>query len=132
MSERLQRLREEIDQWRETRCKHGPMPGELWNEAALLARRLGVCPVSRSVGISYNSLQQRVSFADGNAQSVNNAMLSGGFVELSGAQLLGPAMAAGPVIELSDNSGIRLTVRLAPGSAVDIVRMVETFQRRQT
>ena len=58
---RLEQLRGRIEHWRRTRTKHGPMPEALWDEAALLARGLGVCPVSRALGIGYESLQERVA-----------------------------------------------------------------------
>ena len=60
-----------------------------------------------------------------------NAEAVGEFVELSGAQLLGLPVAVGPVIELSDGNGVRLTVRFAPGSTLDIAQLVEAFRGRR-
>ena len=103
------------------------MPGSLWREATRLAREHGVSPVCRHVGLGYASLQKRVS-ATADAPSQEPAD-EAGFVELSAAQLLG-ASAAQTVLELSDRDGTRLTLRLAPGSEVDVLGLVEGFRGR--
>jgi hypothetical protein len=127
-AERVQQLRERIDHWRSTRVKLWPMPERLWEEATALALELGVHPARCALGLNYESLRRRVEetvSARGSAEA-----RVGEFVELSGAQLLGLPAAAGPVVELSDGHGVRLTVRLAPDSALDPARVVEAFRGR--
>ncbi len=104
------------------------MPAELWDEATVLARELGVHPVQRALRLNHESLRRRVE--DGTSPR-DSAEAAGEFVELSGAQLLGLPVAAGPVIELSDGDGVRLTVRLAAGSTLDVVQLVEAFRGRR-
>jgi len=126
--ERVKQLRGQIDHWRSTRVKLWPMPAELWDEAAVLARELGVRPVQRALRLNYESLRRRVeegAFPGGRTEA------AGGFVELSGAQLLGLPLAGGPVIELTDGSGARLSVRLAAGSTLDMAQLVEAFRGRR-
>ena len=127
-TERVKQLRERIDRWRSTRVKLWPMPAELWDEAAALAQELGVHPVQRALRLNYESLRRRVeegTFTRGSAEA------AGEFVELSGAQLLGLPVAAGPVIELCDGNGVRLTVRLQAGSTLDVAQLVEAFRGRR-
>lgn len=126
-AERTRRLRERIERWRSTRTKLWPMPRSLWEEAAGLAREFGVYSISFALGLNYESLRRRVG-GKGRGRGRAEAR-SGEFVELSGSQLLGlPAPSTGPVMEFSDGAGFRLTVRLAPGSAVDVARLVEVFR----
>ncbi len=127
-AERVKQLRERIDHWRSTRVKLWPMPAELWDEATVLARELGVHPVQRALRLNHESLRRRVE--EGTSPR-GSAEAAGEFVELSGAQLLGLPMAAGPVIELSDGNGVRLTVRLAAGSTLDMALLVEAFRGRR-
>jgi len=127
-AERVKQLRGQIDHWRSTRVKLWPMPAELWDEAAVLARELGVRPVQRALGVNYESLRRR---AEERASRGGSADAAGEFVELSGAQLLGLPLAAGPVIELTDGSGGRLSVRLAAGSTLDMAQLVEAFRGRR-
>ena len=119
---RLAIVQAQVDRWRRTRAKQSPMPERLWDDAVVLARELGVHPVKAALGLNYESLRHRL---EGSGASVKP---ESGFVELSGAQLLGSA-GTGPVVEVSDERGMRLTVRLAPGSELDLARLVEAFRR---
>ena len=124
----LFRLRQRIERWRLTRPRCRGMPAQLWDEAASLARQLGVHPVKRVLGLNYESLRKRVQAQE--AES-SRTPAGGEFVELSGVQLLRPvpAGAAGPVIEIASATGLRVTVRLADGQAVDVPGLIETVQR---
>jgi hypothetical protein len=107
------------------------MPETLWREATGLARVHGVSPVCRHVGLGYAALQKRVATAECHAEDASSPepVLEAGFVELSAAQLLGESSAQ-TVLELSDRDGTRLTLRLAPGSEVDVVGLVQGFRER--
>ena len=128
-AQRLARAVEQVERWRRTRAKQSPMSAELWDEAVSLARQIGVHPVKAALGLNYESLRQRLALADRNAPRASAGAASAAFVELSGAELLG-ATATGPVVEISDDSGLRLTVRLAAGGELDVARLVEAFRRR--
>ncbi len=97
------------------------MPAHLWDEAVGLARRLGLSPVKAALGLNYESLKERLE-ESGDRREAPSAR----FIEVSGAQLV---PAAGPVIELANADGMRLTVRLAAGSALDIAEVVRAFRR---
>jgi len=116
-----------VERWRNGREKRSPMPESLWHEATRLARKHGVSPVCRHVGLGYASLQKRVAAAAD--ESSQESADEGGFVELSAAQLLGGSPSQ-TVLELSDRDGTRLTLRLAPGSEVDVLGLVQGFRGR--
>jgi len=124
----LKRLRGRIDDWRSSREKLHPMPSQLWSEAATLARDLGVNPVRSALGLNYESLKRHLGDGGGVAREASEASTAK-FVELSGAQVLG-LPSAGPVVEICDASGTRLTVRLAAGSTIEIAEVVEAFRGR--
>lgn len=125
-TERVKQLHKRIEHWRSSRVKLWPMPESLWTEATALARELGVYRVSRALRLNYESLRRRVGRKGRGGGAAGTK--AGEFVELSGAQLLG--LPAGPVVELFDEGNVRLTVRLASGSALDVVRLVEVFRGR--
>jgi hypothetical protein len=123
---RIEPLRRRIERWRGGRKRRSPMPAGLWAEAAALARDLGVHRVKTALGLNYESLKRRVGEAPAGESASGSA---GAFVELSGAQLLGPA--SGPVVEVSDGDGSHLRVQLGTGGDVDVVGLVEAFVRRR-
>jgi hypothetical protein len=131
----VQLLRARIEHWRSTRVKHTAMPEALWAEAARLARRYGVCPVSRALRISYDSLQRR----GGAPEARRGSSARPAFVELSGAELTtagptpatptaNPTTAGEVVLEISDAIGLRLTLRLPPGHPLDLGALLATVR----
>ena len=122
-------LRRRVARWRSNREKRSPMPEDLWREACRLARVHGVSPVCRHTGLGYASLRKRVASGADVPASPSAPVEDGGFVEVSAAQLLGTS-ATQTVLELSDREGTRLTLRLAPGSEVDVLELVESFRGR--
>lgn len=126
-AERLDELRARIDEWRRTRETRSPMPDELWRDAAELGRELGAYRVMRALSVNYGSLKRRMH-PDEESAATSTGL--GGFIELRGEQILGAGAPTGSSIELESADGTRLTVRLASGSALDVVALVETFRRR--
>lgn len=125
---RVRAVWERVALWRRTRKKRSPMPSALWAEAVALARTDGTYSTARALGVDFQSLARRV--AEIRAGEETGPAHVGAFVELSGSQLLG-ATAAGPVVEISDGDGVRLTIRLAGGTPLDVVGVVQGFCRRQ-
>lgn len=101
------------------------MPARLWNKASTLARELGVHRVKCALGLNYESLKKRVARVGARGSVRAKAP---GFVELSGAHLLGRAR--GAVVEVCDADGGRLRVELGTGSELDVAGLVEAFRRR--
>lgn len=125
---RVRKIRERIALWRGTREKRTAMPAGLWSEAVALAQREGTFATARALGVNFESLARRV--AEARAGSGESASHASAFVELSGAQLLGAAAAAGSVVEICSGDGMRLTIRLGGGTPLDVVGVVQAFSRR--
>jgi hypothetical protein len=106
------------------------MPAELWSEAATAARHFGVYAVARAVGVDYGALARRLAEGAGPAMAVDKGQAVG-FVEWSGAQILGTSTAAGPVVELSDGAGRQMTIRLGGGEILDVAALVVAFCGQQ-
>jgi len=121
-------LRKRIEKWRRTRERRTPMPAGLWDEAVALARPGRAYAVAHALGVNFDSLRRRMAEAGG-ACAVGGP--ADGFVELSGAQILGSTAASpsGVVVELSDGEA-RLTVRMATGVELDVSRVVAAFRQR--
>ena len=134
-AERLKQLHQRIEQWRLTRHQHGPMPGELWDEATSLARSLGVSPVARALGLGYSSLQQRVRSGSESRAGAAPASASG-FVEIHRTQLMGAPTAgssqSGAVLEVVAGDGARLTIRLPASLELDVEGLVAAFRGSRT
>jgi len=122
-------LYERISRWRSNRKKLHPMPAELWKEAEALARELGVNPVSRALNLNYQSLRRRLRTDIASPDCASGTPVPR-FVELSGAQILG-LPTSGPVVEVSNGSGDRLTVRLPAGAVLDVAGLVAAFGGRR-
>lgn len=120
------RLGLRIEHWRRTRARRTAMPAELWSEATILAESEGAYAISRALGIGFSGLKQRLD----HCATAEAPRPSRAFVELTGAQILGPQLPPGPVVELSDDAGLRLTVRLTKDSEVDLARLVAAFRNR--
>ena len=123
-------LRKRIDYWRRTRDRRTPMPAELWDEAVALAWSGRAYAVAHALGVNFEGLRRRMAEAGPGGRG---EAAPGAFVEVSGAQILGAAGAGapGPVVELSDGGGARLTVRLAAGTDLDVAGVVAAFGRRE-
>jgi len=124
----VQQLRQRIERWRRTRERRPPMPAGLWAEAVRLARDGRAWAVARALGVNFEALRRRMAEAAGNPPAPGRDPPAA-FGERSGAQVLGATGGTtGTVVELSDDGGIRLTVRLAAGDTLDVPRVVAAFR----
>jgi len=112
-------IEKSIARWRRERAGLCPMPEELWQRAAQAAKRFGVSRVASRLSLGHNALKRR---------ALETRPPTGGFVELQGAELLG---FGATVLELSDPSGTRLTLRVPVGAALDVGALVAAFRRAQ-
>ena len=123
----VKRLGERIEQWRRTRARRTAMAPELWLTAVELAQSHGAHRVARALRINFECLKRRMAEAGAVARPT---AASGAFVEWTGAQILSASSSRGAVIELSDETGVRLTLRLGAEVEVDVARVVAAFRQR--
>lgn len=109
VSNGMERTRRRLERWRETRAAGMPMPEELWAAAAKIARRHGVYPTARALGLEYNKLK-RLAQPSGRAQK---GLPAPTFVELIAAQ---PAGGSECRIEMEGPRGGRLKIELPKAS----------------
>jgi hypothetical protein len=128
LAARVRGVRDQIARWRRTREKRSPMPPELWEEAVVLARSEGTYQIARTLTVDYQALARRVAEAGGGSD--RGVGRTGAFVEVSGAQLLGGSTLVGPVVELCNRDGVRLTIRLASDEKLDVAGLVHALCRR--
>ena len=105
---RVKRVKAQIESWRSKRKRCSPMPERLWNEATQLARELGVHRIKCALGLNYETLKKRVQ-KSGDHDRARVPVETPGFVEWSGAELLGPAR--GALVEVQDAFGGRLSAK---------------------
>jgi len=129
----VEEIRGRIQAWRLERTKSEAMPSALWADAIELAKRLGINPASRVLGLNPTRLRVRMPSESGKA-----AFSSGGFLELKGTKVSVPdrshtlqtpsAPSADTVIELLSGHGHRLTIRLGAGHSLDLTALVRAFR----
>ena len=104
----VERVRQRIARWRQERTPGKPMPQKLWTAAAKVARRHGVAPTMRMLGLDYAKLKSLVQRAA--------PMASTQFVELAP-----PAPAGQCRIEIEGPAGARIKIELPAASSADLV-----------
>ena len=106
------------------------MPEPLWQAAVALAETEGVYRTARALSINYQSLKVRETEATGATR--RTPAPPPGFVELRAPLSLAPSLPAGPVLELVDGTGRKLTIRLPAEPVLDVERLAaRLFERGQ-
>jgi hypothetical protein len=135
-------------EWRQSRTQRTRIPESFWLAATEQARVEGVYVVAKALGLKYVTLKARVAAAAAIAPKPQQRQRRGGkpvavlaaesgrssapvappvtFVQLP------PVTATGPVVELVDARGAKLTIRFAPGAAADVGAVVQAFLGRRS
>jgi hypothetical protein len=123
--ESLTKLQERFGSWRKTKAyPSAPIPHQLWNEAVQMACTNGVAHVSQALGLDYNGLKRRMS--DNQPRSTETKSETA-FVRV---EMNNPQPSAGCVVELTDPTGAKMTIRLGAQQAAILPGLVEVFGRR--
>ena len=125
---RIEAVRRRIDGWRRVRVKRSPMPKDLWEAAAELAREHGASLVARELGVGYATLRERSG--SGVVRGAQTAA-SPGFVEVDAGQLFGSSPERRTEVELRDSDGTTLVIRIGERDKVDVAGLVEMFRGRR-
>ena len=121
----LAEVRRRFAQWRKGSGGRGSrIPGELWNEAARVARRRGVYATARTLRLNYEGLKTRVAGGAGDGTVTKTP--GAGFVELQ----VGSAAVAGAVVELVGPGGDRMRIHVS--GVTELVALAQAFWSRQS
>jgi hypothetical protein len=107
------------------------MPEDLWQAAGEWASKLGINPVCKALGLSYSDLKKRSQTKQGLHVYQRPDPVPPTFAELDGAFFAGELSQAGATVEVNTPDGGRLVMRLAPGSVVDAMGLLESFLGRR-
>ena len=121
----LIKLRRQLDSWRKAQPGRARLPAEVWEQAATLARTLGVSRVSRTLRLSFHKLQRRVRLP---TPRPSGPPAPAEFMELPSLAGLDQG-GGGCVVELCDGGQARMTVRLS-GESSALLGLAEAFWRR--
>jgi len=117
----LEQVREELAAWRANPAKGKAIPDSVWHKASCAAKKHGVNPVSKALGLDYTYLKKRMA---GGGRKRRRSGLVPAFVEVkpepSSAELA-------CVIELEKGSGTRMRICVKSASSVDWGRIKEAF-----
>lgn len=131
----LEAVRKSMEQWRQTRAKLGAMPAPLWDEAASVARSLGVGRVARVLGLNSSVLKQRALPEPQGVATRRRVRApksaAATFVEMAGPvvpPVVAPVVANGAaVLEVVAANGARMTIRFQ-GAVPDLTALVASFR----
>lgn len=116
-------LRKRIDRWRRTRKRIGPMPGTLWAAAIALAREHGALRVARAVRVDFGALKRRV---EATGAEIRCQSSPAAFVEFPPFT----SRDGEAVLDLSDDTGAKMTLRVAGRIELDVLALTNAFLGR--
>ena len=119
-------VRQQLESWRQTRTRPGPLPPPLWQAAVELARVHGINPVAQALNLDYNCLKRRVQagISDRGVAAATPA-----FVEV---QLPPSAQALECTVQLEDRRGTKMNVHLVGGGAAEVAALAQSLWRRES
>ena len=120
-----------IQAWRSSRKRGAPMPEDLWRVAGEWASKVGINPVRKALGLSYAELKKHSQPKQALQVLQRPDPVPPAFAELDGAFFAGGVSPAGPTVEVTNPDGGRLVMRLALGSPVDALCLLEAFLERR-
>lgn len=124
---KLGKLHHRLERWRQQHGGPGrPIPGELWDEAAVIARAEGVDVVARTLRVDRLRLAGRVEFEAGTSRNAAEHEHHR-FVELDASRLCQPAKT---VLRFEGRDGERMEVELGDAARVDVMALASAFWSR--
>lgn len=125
----IEAVRKRFEAWRARRERGARIPRELWDEAERLAAKHGVFKTARSLGLDYMAVKRRITIAVPSDRAPAKSPVVRGqsrFVEVTPP--CGPT-GHGCVIELEDESGAKVRIRLPRGDAAELGAFARAFLR---
>ena len=132
----VDQLKLQVQEWRRSKTRSSCMPREIWDAAIRLAKRFGVCRISRAVGLDYGWLRKKAGQLEAQPSDVLPTFLElpVGIVvaeplsQERGSDLeVGCLLDSGPMIDISTPDGARMRIRLEAGRSLDAAGIVAAF-----
>ena len=120
-------VRDQFEQWRNTREKRTDIPTELWQAAISLAEHTSVYQISKALRLNYTDLKHRVEAQRGSA--VPAAVNDSAFIELG----VGPVPAASEcIVEMEDKQGLKMKMCFKGEIGFDLLELGKAFLDKQS
>jgi hypothetical protein len=118
----LEEVRGALKEWRSAPWKGQRIPDAVWRKAVRAAKRHGLNPVSKALGLDYNCLKRHVA---GEGRNENrSAGLRPAFMEVRSEE---PPEDLACVIEMEKGGGTRMRICVKSAATVDWCRIKEAF-----
>src|SRR6185437_6273386 len=124
--EDLEQLRRRLGGFRYTRSGHARLPEALWVAAAELARRYGVNPTARALGLEYGGLRKRVENQD-QSKAKRKKTEGPSFMEFV-AQ--GAKAVTNCTVEVESAQGGKLKLELKGMATCELASLIQAFVRK--
>lgn len=126
---RLEEARRRFDRWRATREKVGPIPEELWNEAASCAAQYGTYRTARILGLDSGKLKRwGKPRKKGGKKKASSRRPT--FVEVPPPAPVAPSSEC--VLELESRAGTRLRIQLRDTPLAQVAELARSLTREGT
>ena len=121
----IEEVQKKFESWRKVKRNHRePIPRDLWQAAADLARKYSVAAVSKELGLSYMDLKER---AYGRSRPGLKDSKSPSFVELGPAR---PHLFPETILEMENPKGSKIRISFKGGADFDFTALAETFLKK--
>jgi hypothetical protein len=123
----LDRLRREIEQWRQRQTTRKRLPREFWAKAAEWAQQYGGHRTARTLGLKYASLRQHLAAKTGDA--AQRPPIPYRFVELPPGALTAGSLTC--TIELDGGRGATLRMHVQGATMADLAAFAARWRSDQ-
>jgi hypothetical protein len=117
----IEEVRQRLEDWRKIKKHRQPIPKDIWQDAAGLARKHSINTVSKTLRLSYTDLKDRVCGPSKTKQK------SSDFIEIGYGR---PSLVPETTIEMENKKGSRLKVSLKGGTDSDLMDLARTFLQK--
>jgi hypothetical protein len=123
----LQALRQRFENWRSTRTGKSRIPDSLWDAAAELSRKFGVCITARECRLNSDTLKKHVERDASVVSAKATRSVAPQFVELD---VMGPSAASEFVLEVEER-GVKLRIAVKGDVNPDLTGIVAAFRSKR-
>ena len=122
----LEEVRNKLEHWRKIKRNHRePIPKDLWQAAAEIARKHSINQVSKALHLSYADLKNRVYGPS--ISKHKNKQKPSSFVKL---EYTHPLSVAETTLEMENKKGQRIKICFKGKTEFDLMALAETFLQK--